>query len=91
MGKSKPYFISKKYINSKISSSNILDNLSIKFKLMLLICLFSILDICLYTLIGGTIYILITYKMGIINRLFGKKMVNRVLKYITFGKIQIKE
>lgn len=53
--------------------------------------LFSILDICLYTLIGGTVYILITYKMGIINRLFGKKMVNRVLKYITFGKIQIKE
>lgn len=53
--------------------------------------LYSILDICLYALVGATVYILITYKMGIINKLFGKKMVNKILKVITFGKIQIKE
>ena len=28
--------------------------------------------------------------MGIINKLFSKRMVNRVLKVITFGKVQIK-
>lgn len=53
--------------------------------------LYSILDICLYALVGATVYILITYKMGIINKLFGKKMVNKILKVITFGKTQIKE
>ena len=52
--------------------------------------LYSILDICLYALVGGSIYIVLTYRMGIINKLFGKRMVNRVLKVITFGKVQIK-
>lgn len=50
----------------------------------------SILDICLYALVGGAIYIVITYRMGIINKLFGKKMVGKVLKVITFGKVKIK-
>ncbi len=52
--------------------------------------LYSILDICLYALVGGSIYIVLTYRIGIINKLFGKRMVNRVLKVITFGKVQIK-
>lgn len=50
----------------------------------------SILDICLYALVGGAIYIVLTYYMGIINKLFGKRMVNRVLKVMTFGKVKIK-
>ncbi len=53
--------------------------------------LLSILDICLYAFVGAAIYIILTYRMGIINNLFGKNMVNKVLKIITFGKIQIKE
>ena len=46
----------------------------------------SIIDIAIYALVGAVVYLFIMYKMGIIQDLFGQKIVDRVLKIITFGK-----
>lgn len=47
--------------------------------------LYSILQIVLYAVIGAYIYLSITYKFGIINEMFGEKLINKVLKIMTFG------
>ncbi|MBR1413242.1 MAG: polysaccharide biosynthesis protein [Bacilli bacterium] len=46
----------------------------------------SILQIALYAVVGAITYFIITYKLGIINELFGQNMINKVFKIITFGK-----
>lgn len=50
----------------------------------------NILKIALYAIIGGFIYIFISYKLGILNELFGSVGLNRILKKLTLGKFQIK-
>jgi O-antigen/teichoic acid export membrane protein len=41
-------------------------------------------------IVGGTLYILIAFKMGIVDKVFGKATINRILKIISFGKIKEK-
>ena len=53
--------------------------------------LLSIIDIIIYAVIGAVIYLLLTYKMGIIEKLFGRKIIDKVFKIITFGKYKRKE
>lgn len=51
----------------------------------------SIIDIAIYAIVGASIYLFLMYKMGIIRDLFGQKIINKVLKIITFGKYKTKE
>ena len=46
----------------------------------------SIAVIAIYALVGASIYLYLTYKMGIIKKLFGEEIISKVLKAITFGK-----
>ena len=48
--------------------------------------MWSIIDIIIYALVGATVYLFLMYKMGIIKDLFGQKIIDRVLKIVTFGK-----
>ena len=51
----------------------------------------SIIDIVIYAVVGALVYLFLMYKMGIIKDLFGQKVINNVLKIITFGKYKVKE
>ena len=48
-----------------------------------------ILYVLINAIVGAVLYIGIAFKMGIITEVFGKDMVNRILKKLTFGKISI--
>ena len=48
-----------------------------------------ILYVAVNGIVGALIYLGISFKMGIINEVFGKDMVNKILKKLTFGKISI--
>lgn len=50
----------------------------------------SLLYIIIYAVVGATIYLFITYKLNIINNLFGEKIISKVLNIITFGKYKSK-
>ena len=39
-------------------------------------------------MVGGLLYILLSFKMGIVDKVFGKSMINRILKRIPFIKIK---
>ena len=53
--------------------------------------MWSIIDIVIYALVGATIYLFLMYKMGIIQDLFGQKIINKILKIITLGHYKAKE
>ena len=53
--------------------------------------MWSIIDIAIYALVGATIYLFLMYKMGIIQDLFGQKIINKILKIITLGHYKAKE
>ncbi len=48
-----------------------------------------VIYVAIIALVGAITYIVISYKMGIINRIFGKEYVNKIIKKLTFGKISI--
>ena len=48
-----------------------------------------IIYISISSIIGGVIYLVISFKMGIIKQVFGKNMVNKILKKLTFNKISL--
>ncbi len=48
-----------------------------------------IIYVGIIAIVGAIVYIVISYKMGIINRVFGKEYVKRIIKKLTFGKISI--
>lgn len=48
-----------------------------------------ILYVAVNALIGALLYIGIAFKLGIVTEIFGKDMINRILKKLTFGKISI--
>lgn len=45
----------------------------------------SILIVALYAFVGGVTYLFVTYKLNIINELFGKEMINKLLNKVTLG------
>lgn len=48
--------------------------------------LLSIVYIAIYSIVGGVIYFFITYKMKLIQSLFGEDIIKKLLKIVTFGK-----
>lgn len=49
----------------------------------------AILMIVVNALVGGSIYIGITYKMGIFDQVFGKNYIKKIIKKLTFGKVSL--
>lgn len=47
----------------------------------------SIIKIIINALIGGVIYIGISYKLNILDDLFGQEMLNKIIKKLTLGKL----
>ena len=59
------------------------------FRLDLSSTLNCLIVIVVNAIIGGTIYLGIAYKMGIIEEVFGKNYLNKIIKKLTFGKVSI--
>ena len=59
------------------------------FRLDLSSTLNCLIVIVVNAVIGGTIYLGIAYKMGIIEEVFGKSYLNKIIKKLTFGKVSI--
>lgn len=49
----------------------------------------AIITIFINVLIGAPIYIISSYKLNILNDLFGKEMLNKIIKKLTLGKLKI--
>ena len=50
----------------------------------------SIIYVAVISIIGSLVYLFITYKMGILTLVFGKEYLNKIVKKVTFGKIDLK-
>ena len=50
----------------------------------------AILTSIINAIIGGIIYITVSYKMGLIDEIFGREMVNKLIKKLTLGKLELK-
>ena len=46
----------------------------------------SIIVIAIYSIVGASIYLYLTYKMGIITKLFSKERIDKLFKFLSFGK-----
>ncbi len=53
----------------------------------------SKLSCCIYigiiSIIGGFVYLFITYKMGLLTKVFGKSTINKIIKKLTLGKVSL--
>ena len=49
----------------------------------------SLIYVIINTLLGGITYFVISFKLGLLENILGKKMTNKLLKILTLGKIQI--
>lgn len=53
----------------------------------------SKISCCFYigiiSVIGGVVYLFITYKMGLLTKVFGKSTINKIIKKLTLGKVSI--
>ncbi len=52
--------------------------------------LMSIVYVAVYALIGGSVYLFITHKFGLIKGIFEAKTINRLVSKLTFGKVKLK-
>ena len=50
----------------------------------------SIIYVAVISIIGSLVYLFTTYKMGILTLVFGKYYLNKIVKKVTFGKIDLK-
>lgn len=50
----------------------------------------SIIYVAVISIIGSLVYLFTTYKMGILTLVFGKDYLNKIVKKVTFGKIDLK-
>jgi hypothetical protein len=50
-----------------------------------------IINISVLALVGGLIYVVVSFKSGIVEEILGRRMVNKLLRKFTFGKIQLKD
>ncbi len=50
----------------------------------------SIIYVAVISIIGSIVYLFTTYKMGILTLVFGKDYLNKIVKKVTFGKIDLK-
>lgn len=49
----------------------------------------SIITITINTIVGGVVYLGIAFKMGLIEDIFGRAYINRIIKKLTFGKVSL--
>ena len=49
----------------------------------------SIITIAINALVGAITYIFISYKMHILDDVFGREMLNKIIKKLTFGKVSL--
>ncbi len=49
----------------------------------------SIIYVAVISIIGSLVYLFTTYKMGILTLVFGKDYLNKIVKKVTFGKIDL--
>ena len=49
-----------------------------------------ILYVAIISILGAITYLFVTYKQGTLMTVFGKEYLNKIMKKITFGKVQIK-
>ena len=49
----------------------------------------AIITIIINALIGGLTFVIISYKLGIIDYIFGHEMINKIVKKLTLGKLNI--
>ena len=49
-----------------------------------------ILYIAVISIIGAIVYLVIAYKQGLLDKVFGREYLNKIIKKITFGKIKLK-
>ena len=45
--------------------------------------------VAIVSVVGAIVYLVVSYKMNIVNNVFGKPYVSRIIKKLTFGKISI--
>ena len=48
-----------------------------------------VIYVAIVSIIGGLVYALVAAKMHLFSETFGKSMVSRIVKKITFGKIKL--
>ena len=48
-----------------------------------------IIYIGICALLGATVFIIISYKMGILTEVFGKKFINKIIKKLTLGRVKL--
>ncbi len=48
-----------------------------------------ILYVAIISIVGAIVYLVLSYKMGIVDEIFGKGYVKKIIKKLTFGKISI--
>ena len=48
-----------------------------------------IIYVAIISVVGAIVYLFIAYKQGILTTVFGKEYLNKIVKKITFGKIQL--
>lgn len=48
-----------------------------------------VLFVSVNAIVGAIVYFLVSFKMGIVDKVFGKAMVNKILKKLTFGKVSV--
>lgn len=48
-----------------------------------------IVYVAISAIVGALVYFIVSFKMGIVEKVLGKAMVNRILKKLTFGKVSI--
>lgn len=53
----------------------------------------SKMSCCIYigviSILGGVVYLVITYKMGLLTKVFGKSMVNKILKKLSLKRVSL--
>lgn len=49
----------------------------------------SIIYVAVISIVGSLVYLFTTYKMGILTLVFGKDYLNKIVKKVTFGKIDL--
>ena len=48
-----------------------------------------VIYVAIISILGAITYLFVTYKQGTLTTVFGKEYLNKIIKKITFGKIQI--
>lgn len=48
-----------------------------------------VLYVGINAVVGGLVYIVVAYKMGLVQKVLGKRMTSNIIKKLTFGKISI--